>query len=72
VRRNSWRVFLQRSDEKRELGRGENGQGKTNMPEFRFDGRKIIFNSWNRERVKSEKLEKRKKNSNEKTVGKGM
>jgi hypothetical protein len=62
VRKNSWRVFLQRRDEKRELRRGENSQGKTQLPEFRFDGRKIIFNGWNGERVKSEKLEKREKN----------
>jgi hypothetical protein len=27
VRKNSWRVFLQRSDEKSELRRRENGQG---------------------------------------------
>jgi hypothetical protein len=37
VRKNSWRVFLQRSDEKSELRRGENGQGMTHLPKFRFD-----------------------------------
>jgi hypothetical protein len=37
VRKNSRRVFLQRSDEKSELRRRENGQGKTHLPKFRFD-----------------------------------
>jgi hypothetical protein len=62
MRQNSWRIFLQRSDEKSELRRGENGQGKTRLPKLGFDGRKVIFYGRNGERIESEKLKKGEKN----------
>jgi hypothetical protein len=36
VRKNSRRVFLQKSDEKSKLRRGENGEGKTHLQKPRF------------------------------------
>jgi hypothetical protein len=51
-------VFLQRSNEKRELRRGETGEVQAHLPKFRFDGGKIILYSRNREGVESEELKK--------------
>jgi hypothetical protein len=62
MRKNSWRIFLQRSDEKSEVRRRENGQGKTHLPKLGFNRRKVIFNGRNGERIESEKLKKREKN----------
>jgi hypothetical protein len=51
MRQNRWRVFLQGGDEKRELRRRKNGQKETHLPEFRFDGGEIIFDSRDRKGV---------------------